>query len=155
MRVVSIDTTQLVIHNNCTSVSQERWAAAVLCLGIICIHFLVSNVIDNIIYLWAAILTHLLSLMLVYWYFSPVKTTFHKIKHRLYIENPSFFGIKVNEYSISEIMYVQLDKIDTINKVSKIYLVLKSQERLYLSNSWDDKKHCQEVLEIIKKFISL
>lgn len=154
MRVVSIDATKLVIHNGCTSKAQQRWATLVLVLGMVEIYFLTSKVVGNLLYYWAAILCHFLCIVLVCWFFAPAIATFDKTTDTLKIEIFGLFITKVTEDSLSEITDVQINKKVPLKGLSKIYLVLKTGKRSHLSNWWDKTKNCQEVLEIIKKFLA-
>ncbi len=154
MRVVSIDDTKLVIHNGCTSKAQQRWATLVLVLGMVEIYFLTSKVVGNLLYYWAAILCHFLCILLVCWYFAPVIATFDKTIGTVKIEIFGLFITKVTEYSMSAITAVQINNRVPLKGLSKIYLVLKTGKRSHLSNGWDKTKNCQEVLEIIKKFLT-
>lgn len=145
MRIIFIDDTKLLIHNRCTSQAQESWAASVLILGIIGIYFWVSKVAENIPALWLGIFIHFLAFMFTCWYFSPVITTFDKLKNTVIIEKQSLWINPLTEYALSE-----LKTIKYIKTLGVICLVSRPGKHLYLSNAWGNYKSCQEVFEITK-----
>jgi len=153
MRVVSIDATQLVIHNGCSSKVQQRWATLVLALGMVEIYLLASKVVGNLLYFWGAILCHFLCILLVCWFFAPAIATFNKTTDTLKIEIFGLFITKVTGHSISEITEVQINNRVPLKGLSKICLVLRTGKRSHFSNWWDKTQNCQEVLETIKRFL--
>ena len=105
-------------------------------------YFFVSKVYGNIPLFGSGIIGHFL---FTCWYFAPVITTFDKIQEKLVIEKYTLWNNQVREYSLAQIKTVSYLKWYGVS-----YLVLTSNEHLYLSHAWNEKKSCQEVLNIIQ-----
>lgn len=154
MRIVSVNDSKLVVHNNNTSIIQARWASLVLALGCLRIYYLAGEVVGNLIYFWAGILFHVICFLLTCWYFAPVVSTFDKITNTVIVENFYLFNTQVAENNLSEINDVYFNKVSPIALFSVINLGLTSGKQLYLSNSWENHKTSQQVLQVIKSFCS-
>jgi hypothetical protein len=150
---VSLDATKLVIQNGCSSNSQVRWATLVLVLGFFCIYFTVSKVVGHLLYFWSIILFQVLIFMLTCWLLAPAVTTFDKIKGTVTLEKFNMFSTSISEYYLLDIETIQIKNPALINRVSTIYLGIRSGKYLYLSNFYDNKRNCRKILGIIKNFL--
>lgn len=154
MRIVSVNDNKLVVQNSNTSIVQARWASFVLALGCLRIYYLAGDIVGNLIYFWAGILFHVLCFLLTCWYFAPVVSTFDKIKNTVTIEKNHLFNTKFVEHNFSEITNIHFKQVSPINIFSVIGLGLTCGKQLYLSNSWENHKPSQQVLQAIKFFYS-